>query len=338
MPQFLTHTPWWFTVIVLLSGAIALFLDNRTNAKHLGEVGLIVFALGILLGAGYFLSDTDPERMETRTRQIVADIDLQNWTGLQGLLDSQTVLDFGGQAPAGLANVKGADKIAPFMQSEAKQIGLKRAVLTGTRIEQNGDSIVVAFNIASWQQASSDPAVTSWQFNWRLNGGKWILDTIKPLDLPVPGTARELIGLMRGDTSRHDPDGSIVLQGNERITTPQRFSPPVDFLIVAQTDSTNIRIAYAADQIIFNWEINPDQMRIDGGPANGRHTDGAGRIPVKQWVTIELTVLPDSMRILTDGKQRFFTNADFSQVNQSLTIFPQNGSTIKVKSVTESTP
>lgn len=77
--------------------------------------------------------------------------------------------------------------------------------------------------------------------------------------------------------------GGIVLKGSDRLTTPDAFRPPVEITIVARTDSTNLRIAYAADQIIFNWENNEDQLRVDGGPANGHHTDGAGRIPAGKY-------------------------------------------------------
>src|ERR1041385_5703378 len=63
----------------------------------------------------------------------------------------------------------------------------------------------------------------------------------------------------------------IVLTGNDRLTTPGSFRPPVEITIVAKTDSTNLRMAYAADQVVFNWELNGSELRIDGGPANGMH-------------------------------------------------------------------
>jgi clan AA aspartic protease (TIGR02281 family) len=154
----------------------------------------------------------------------------------------------------------------------------------------------------------------------------------------MPSYKLELIGIMRGSTSRHDADGSIVLIGDERINTALRYSPPVKWTVVAQTDSTNLRIAYAADQIIFNWEMGQNQLRINGGPADGRNLEGMGHIPLNQWVKVELTVLPDSMKIAVDGQDRYSIDADFSHVNQNLAIFPANGSTIKVKSVTLSPP
>src|SRR5580658_10087818 len=59
----------------------------------------------------------------------------------------------------------------------------------------------------------------------------------------------------------------IVLEGLDRLVSPDLFRPPVEITIVAKTDSTNLRIGYAADQVIFNWEENLDQLRVNGGPA-----------------------------------------------------------------------
>jgi hypothetical protein len=146
----------------------------------------------------------------------------------------------------------------------------------------------------------------------------------------------ELVALARGDVDRRE-NGAIVLHDREKMYTADTFSPPVAFRIVAMTDSTDIRIKYAADQIIFNWSDNPNELRIDGGPAGGRHTAGAGKVPVKAWVEIDLVVLPDTMIISADGKERFRTNADFSQVDMPLLIFP-SGSVVRVKSIVATRP
>src|SRR5580698_6122245 len=76
----------------------------------------------------------------------------------------------------------------------------------------------------------------------------------------------------------------------QRLSTGCSFRPPVEITVVAKTDSTNLRLVYAADQIIFNWELDPTQLRVDGGPANGRHKRGAGGIPVNQFVTVRWIV------------------------------------------------
>jgi hypothetical protein len=142
--------------------------------------------------------------------------------------------------------------------------------------------------------------------------------------------AEELLPTMKGGTTEGD---AIVLTGQQRLVTERKFHVPAEFKIVAMTDSTNIRFGYAADQIILNWEEDPNCLRIDGGPASGRHKNGAGKVPTNQWVEIVLNVQPDSLAITIDGQKRYMTKADFSAISDPLWIGPAVGSVVKVKSV-----
>jgi hypothetical protein len=132
-------------------------------------------------------------------------------------------------------------------------------------------------------------------------------------------------------TGCHRP---MVLTGDTRFTTAQTYRPPVEITIVAMTDSTNLRIAYAADQVIFNWEDDKSQLRVDGGPADGQHKPGAGSIPVGRYVTIRWRVLPTEQEIYVDGQLRFTHSGDYSQINNYVSVFPAKGSKVTVKSVT----
>jgi len=148
--------------------------------------------------------------------------------------------------------------------------------------------------------------------------------------------------LMAGCSTRpvsnpdHDSpsDGSMVLKGSERFSTTNTFRPPVEITIVAKTDSTNLRIGYAADQVIFNWEGNRDQLRVDGGPADGHHRSGAGEIPVGKYVKIRWLVTPQHQAIYVDDELRFEHSGDYSGVNRKVSVFPAVGSEVTVKSVT----
>jgi hypothetical protein len=126
----------------------------------------------------------------------------------------------------------------------------------------------------------------------------------------------------------------VVLTGSTHFTTRQAYRPPVEIKIVAKTDSTNLRLAYAADQIIFNWEMNPSQLRVDGGPANGLHKDGAGLIPTGKYVTVKWVVTLTNQAIYVDGALRYEHQGDYSQINRPVSVFPANGSTVSLRSVT----
>lgn len=125
----------------------------------------------------------------------------------------------------------------------------------------------------------------------------------------------------------------IVLKDHEKFNTPNAFRPPVEITIVAKTDSTNLRIAYAADQVIFNWERDTEQLRINGGPANGLHKAGAGGIPIGKFVTIRWQVMPDHQAIYVDDELRFEHSGDYSNINRCISVFPAVGSKVTVKSI-----
>lgn len=124
----------------------------------------------------------------------------------------------------------------------------------------------------------------------------------------------------------------INLNGDDGISTKASFQPPVEISITAKTDSTNLRIGYAADQIIFNWEGGRQQLRIDGGPANGRHKAGAGLIPINKYVVVKWVVTPSGQKIYVDDQLRFEHNGDYSKINSPVTVFGHK-SRITVKSI-----
>jgi hypothetical protein len=126
----------------------------------------------------------------------------------------------------------------------------------------------------------------------------------------------------------------LILNPGQRFETPKTFRPPVAITIVAKTDSTDLRIGYAADQMIFNWEVNLEQLRVDGGPANGHHQNGAGSIPRGKFVTIQWLVATNHQAIYVNGKLRFKHTGDYSAINRNVSVFPAMGSIVTVKSVT----
>jgi hypothetical protein len=125
----------------------------------------------------------------------------------------------------------------------------------------------------------------------------------------------------------------IILISGDRLSTPGSFQPPVEIDIVAKTDSTDLRIAYAADQVIFNWEDNGQELRVDGGPANGLHKPGAGAIPTDQYVAIRWIVTPKRQAIYVDNNLRYEHKGDYSRINNCVSVFTCCGARVTVKSI-----
>jgi hypothetical protein len=128
-------------------------------------------------------------------------------------------------------------------------------------------------------------------------------------------------------------NGEDIILKNDRFDTPRTFRPPVEITIVAKTDSTNLRIGYAADQVIFNWELDRNQLRVDGGPANGLHRLGAGGISTGKFATICWLVLTNRQMIYVNGDLRFEHSGDYSSISKCISVFSAAGSTVTVKSI-----
>lgn len=148
---------------------------------------------------------------------------------------------------------------------------------------------------------------------------------------PASGAVVDLLPTFTG-TGLQRVDGNLVLEQSMSISTPRRFTPPVDFRMVLLTNDNDTRLAYAANEIIFNWEMRPTEFRVGGGPANGRHKPGVGELPANRWTAVEMKVTATDMTLWVDGHQIYQTAADFSQINQPLRITAHRGQ-VQVHSV-----
>ncbi|TLD70142.1 hypothetical protein FEM03_13185 [Phragmitibacter flavus] len=125
----------------------------------------------------------------------------------------------------------------------------------------------------------------------------------------------------------------VRLKDSGSITTQSSFKPPIEILVEAKTDSTNLRLSYAADQLIFNWERDRHQLRVDGGPANGRHKFGAGYIPENKYVKIRWVVTKDKQSIYVNEELRFEHSGDYGDIDKPVTVFTSRDAEVMVKSI-----
>lgn len=143
---------------------------------------------------------------------------------------------------------------------------------------------------------------------------------------------RERLVLM-GEVKEYVPaDTPLVLTGRTRLTSPENFQPPVEFSIVAKTDKLNLRLTHIARQVIFNWEVDPDELRVDAFTGGSKHAKGQGRIPVDTYVTIHWLVLPHMQVITVDGRKRYLHFGEYGGMSRPIEVFPFD-STVTVKSL-----
>ncbi|MFM2089943.1 MAG: hypothetical protein RLZZ127_432 [Planctomycetota bacterium] len=122
-------------------------------------------------------------------------------------------------------------------------------------------------------------------------------------------------------------DGRMAIVSDERIAAPCRIT------ITAKTSRHNLRIGWLMDQLIFNWEADPGQLRMDGGPFSGMHVPGAGYLQPDRWATIVIEAQPDGMTVTVDGRRRFSGSASLTGLDGEIGFFTSRDSILTVRDV-----
>jgi hypothetical protein len=169
-------------------------------------------------------------------------------------------------------------------------------------------------------------------FKWPIFAAIFALGNAAGVLAENPGEPVEYIGIIAQGRNVSATDG-ITITGNEKLSTPAKFRPPVEISVVAKTDSLNLRLGYAADYLIFNWEGNPSELRVGGGPASGKHKPGAGTIPKGKYVTVKWLVTPERQQVYVDGELRYEDVGDYSHINRDVSVFTRGNARITVKSL-----
>jgi hypothetical protein len=121
------------------------------------------------------------------------------------------------------------------------------------------------------------------------------------------------------------------------LVTQQSFRPPLEIRARARTNSTNIRLYYGhygTGQLIFNWEVRPDELRVHD-PATGsqRGVRGAGDIEKDEFHDITWRIGLQEMEVLVDGHERYRGVGDYRAVVSPVGIGPALGSRVDVESL-----
>ena len=86
------------------------------------------------------------------------------------------------------------------------------------------------------------------------------------------------------------------------ILTAKEHKPPFALHVTAKTDSKNLRLYYNAGILIFNWELNEDELRIHDPTTNEMvGVANQGKIEPDKYHDIVWEIYPNGMRVLVDG-------------------------------------
>lgn len=136
---------------------------------------------------------------------------------------------------------------------------------------------------------------------------------------PVAGDILDSMVPMENSKVTKDAEGTVITPADQPgpyLKSKQTFSPPFVIRTRAKTDSRNLRIYCADGFVIFNWEINPLEMRVRD-PLNKRETGVAGKglLLPNIWHDIVWAVTTNGMSLAVDGQVRYQTRNDYRALN-----------------------
>jgi hypothetical protein len=130
-------------------------------------------------------------------------------------------------------------------------------------------------------------------------------------------------------------DGEVLLSGNGYLSSVQSYRPPFVVHAEARTDATNIRLYYGKGRMIFNWELNPRQLRVhDLRDGRGFAFDGQGYVAPNEWQEIRWVVETNETRIVVNGQERVRLRGNFAGIESQIGIGTAHGSRVSVKRFT----
>jgi DnaJ-like protein len=161
------------------------------------------------------------------------------------------------------------------------------------------------------------------------------LETPRPLEDPPAPTrdhgpvAGDMLSSMIPEKNvrvANEQDGlALRMAGGpgNRLMSSQAFRPPFVIRTRAKTDGLNLRLYCGAGEIIFNWEYNPQELRVHD-PLSGQPTPvpGKGQISPNEWHALIWEIQNTGMRLFVDGKLRFQNRRDYHTLEASPGIGP----------------
>jgi hypothetical protein len=172
--DLLLHMQWWVALLIAVVGAWIFVLGNKRLDKTLRRIGAGVVLIALFLGLVGFFYLTPLQKAVARTKELIHDVDRQNWTDLAAQLDDDTVVQAGPRVMAA-----GRDDCLNRLKSAYDRYGVKSVWILTVDGNQNESLVTVTTVVVSQQDYTGGQGVTStWQLDFQQNGSRWILERI----------------------------------------------------------------------------------------------------------------------------------------------------------------
>ncbi len=167
--QLFFDAPWWLPTAIIALGVYVFVLGNRRQEKRVMYVGVALALLGVSVAIGSYLVETDRERAERRTRELVVAADKRDWNKFKSLIDPRTTLYV----------LKGPDAITDAARAGVERFNVSNIRITGMDLEQNDTDITVTVRVLA--EISGNSSLTDWQLRYQDLGRGWELFSVQAL-------------------------------------------------------------------------------------------------------------------------------------------------------------
>jgi hypothetical protein len=180
MFNWLFDAPWWLPTLLAGAGIVLFWNGNRSQDAKLRNVGLLLVAATAVLLTVSYLINTDLETCVKQSKQLVRDVEQQNWNGMRAVLGPNVSVSVAG----GGQFYTGRDQIVAAAQDAAAWWGVKNIRLLSTTAVQTDTLITVQLALLSDHDKAGVPTInTGWEFEWQQSGDTWSLVRITNLKI-----------------------------------------------------------------------------------------------------------------------------------------------------------
>jgi hypothetical protein len=176
MSDFFFDTPYWFLGLLLVV-AVALWISgNARQETRLKTAALIAFVIAVCLFLLSYFVDTDKEKVQKRTRQVIEAVEKKDKTTLNALLHPNATMLW-------MTKSDIVDKVG----SAVDEYHLSNIRINALDTDQPAKNQITAeVSVTAHVETSGfggDPPST-WQLVWERTGQGWQLREIRAVKLP----------------------------------------------------------------------------------------------------------------------------------------------------------
>jgi len=181
MTDLLLSPPWWLYCFVIAIGLFVWVSGNKRTDRRSRWIGIGVMLLGAVMAAMSFLIETDAQKVDRESKELVQAVVDQNWSKFQSLLAPDARLSIEGLAPL----FHSRDEVVAGAKLGVNRYGL-RGASAGVE-ETKKQDYIISTTVRVYSTGDVDPGhplPSRWQFDW-IKGpdGRWVISEIRAIEI-----------------------------------------------------------------------------------------------------------------------------------------------------------